>query len=763
MCGLVALFRRNGEPVGEREIGAMSDLIIHRGPDGRGALIDGSVGLGFRRLVVIDPSGGRQPMSNDRGTVHLVFNGEIYNYRGLRRMLQSRGVRLRSQSDTETILGLYELFGVRCVDYLHGMFAFVVWDAERRRLFAARDRLGIKPLYLLRRGATVALASEIKAFLPLGGWTPRLAPEALAEYLVYRSLAGTRTLFQDVERVAPGEMLVFTADGERRERYWELPVPGGGAAGEEEPRGRAWVGASPESDGGADAVGAAGAKGEADAGGAGEAGVSAAMGLSAAGARTRLSGGREAERWCEELHDLLDKVVREHLVSDVPLGTFNSGGVDSSLVTALAVRNLQGGSLNTYSVGFADPAFDESPYAGLVARQFGTDHHKLEMDGGQFAEWLPRAVWYHDEPLNHPHCVPLLLLCRLAKQKVTVVLTGEGSDELFAGYRRYRLPALIDRVPLPLGWLRLALALFGGAAGAARGGCGGGDGAGRRNGGADRNGSGRAEGTRRRTGLEWLRAEAMLRHGRRGGGVQVDGLAAFVAQGEAMRVLAPLPIDGAAAAAERGAAGRAVRPHVLSRALWFDQQNYLQALLLRLDKMAMAASVEGRVPFLDHRLVELAARIPPGLKVRGLETKYLLKQVGRRYLPGAIIGRRKAGFAVPIGDWMRPGGPLAELCAVLLEPRSLERGYLEAARLRGLVEEHRSGRADHHEILWALLNLELWQRLLVEGGRRTEAAADGSLRLEPAGAPVQVLAAAEAALASPGAGALDLDSAEAAP
>ncbi len=634
MCGLVALFRRRGEPVSAGEVVAMRDLLAHRGPDGSGIHLDGAVGLGFRRLKIIDPAGGDQPMANARGTVHLVFNGEIYNYRSLRRLLLSRGIELRTQSDTETIVGLYELFGPRCVDYLHGMFAFVLWDAAERVMVAARDRLGIKPLYLLRRGETVAFASEIKAFLPLREWTPRLAEETVPEYLTYRSLALPRTMFRDVERVLPGELIVVSAGAVRRERYWSLPDPGA-----EPPAARR---------------------------------------------------GAEWPDWVDELDDLLTRVVAEHLVSDVPLGTFNSGGVDSSLVTALAAGASGGGAgpLNTYSVGFAEPAYDESPYAELVAARFATRHRRLLVGGEEYAEWLPRAIWYHDEPLDHPHCVHLLRLAQLARQEVTVVLTGEGADELFGGYRRYLLPALLDRYPLPASWLRLAIGGLPGLAG-------------------------------RLQPLERLRALALLGNG---SGPRVQGLAAFASEAEVRRLLVAAPgeeIEGRNGAV--ATAGMAGRPTLLAQTLWLDQQTYLQSLLNRLDRMMMAASVEGRVPFLDHRVVELAARVPARLKVRGGETKRLLKQVGRRHLPAAITGRRKAGFAVPIAQWLRPGGPLDAATERLLAPGAAVHAHLDAGRLRELVGEHRGGRCDHQELLWAAINLETWHRVWSDAARSAAA------------------------------------------
>jgi asparagine synthase (glutamine-hydrolysing) len=645
VCGLVALYRRGGEPVHQGEVVAMRDLLAHRGPDGAGLLIDGSVGLGFRRLRVIDLAGGHQPMPSPGGQAHIVFNGEIYNYRSLRRLLASRGVTLRTESDTETILGLYELFGLRCVEYLHGMFAFVIWDRGRRRLVAARDRMGIKPLYLLRRGQTIALASEIKAFLPLAEWTPRLDEERLPEYLIYRGLAGGASLFAGVEQLAPGELLVATPEGLRREIYWRLPRPH----------------------------------------------VPGVTPAPAGGERSDL-------RWAEELDALLQEVVSDHLVSDVPLGTFNSGGVDSSLTTALAAR-ARSEPLHTYSVGFAEAAFDESRYAEAVAERFGTHHHQLTVPGEEYAAWLRRAIWHHDEPLSHPHCVHLLRLSQLAKERVTVVLTGEGADELFGGYRRYRLPALVDRLPVPAAWLRWALALGGR--------CALGD-------------------------LERLRAEALLAAvpARLGGGdsrLLVEGLAAFVSRRAACRLLA-LPPD-AAALARGGAAGAAGiggvvarRPEVLAATLWFDQQTYLQTLLQRLDRMTMAAGLEGRVPLLDHRVVELAAMAPPAQKTRGRQTKILLKRVAARYLPPTVIARKKAGFSVPFGAWMRAGGPLADLLSLLVEPNSASRGPCEAGVLGRLVEEHRQGRRDHGDVLWGLVNFELWQRQWQEEARRAATA-----------------------------------------
>lgn len=630
MCGFAALFRWDGRPVREAEIVAMRDALVHRGPDDAGLWIEGSTALGFRRLSIIDLEGGHQPMANRAGDAHLVFNGEIYNYRDLRRHLEERGVELRTSSDTETILGLYDLYGEACVEHLEGMFGFVLWDSARRRLLAARDRLGIKPLYLYRAGDTLALASEIKAFFPLPEWRGEVDADAVPEYLVHRHLAGTRTLFRGVERLAPGERLVANERSERRDLYWQLPYPVAGSGGKS-----------------------------------------------------------EEEHWREQLDELMDGVIDGHLLADVPLGTFNSGGLDSSLVTAL-VAGKDPQQLNTYSVGFDDPAFDESPYANIVARRFETRHHRLFVDEEDYARDLPLAIWHHDEPLNHPHSVHLLRLSRLAKEKVTVVLTGEGSDELFGGYTRYRLPALLDRLPLGLPGLQSALSLLAG-------------------------------------GLPQRQRERIRTVLRPRRGTAIDGLSLFTSPARAAEVLTPALAE--AAFASRPGCEPAPPAEALARVLRLDQETYLQSLLRRMDKMSMAASLEGRVPFLDHKVVELAARVPPGLKVaatlRGLETKYLVKRFAAPHLPDTIIYRKKAGFAVPVSRWLRPGGVLSKALDSIVDERARDRGLFRPEAVARRVDEHRQGLKDHGELLWGLVNLELWQRSMIDSTTPPELGAGG--------------------------------------
>jgi asparagine synthase (glutamine-hydrolysing) len=472
--------------------------------------------------------------------------------------------------------------------------------------------MGIKPLYVLRTAKTLAFASETKAFLALSEWTPEVAAERIPEYLVYRDLAGTGTLSRGVERVAPGEMIVVDEGRERSHRYWNLPLPS-----------------------------------------------------------ARDDRSRKLDDWVEELDELLQVVVREHLMSDVPLGAFNSGGLDSSLVAALAVRCLDQ-PLNTYSLGFDDPAYDESRYARIVSDRLATSHHPLIVSDREFADRLPEAIWHMDEPLSHPNCVLLLCLSQLARETVTVVLTGEGADELFGGYPRYRLPRLLDRLHRVTPFVRPLL----------------------------------LAGAKLRSGRERARIETMLAAG---DGVDVRSLSAFVADDQVRALLAP-GLAAGGAGVEGGQRSKA--PLLFVHTLHQDQTQYLETLLLRLDKMSMAASLEGRVPLLDHRVVEFAARMPPGLKLRGFRTKFLLKTVGARYLPDPIVQRRKLGLGVPISEWTRAAGGLGDLVDLLLEPNAGCRSYLERAPLRRVVDDHRSGRSDNGELLWSLINLEIWLRTL---------------------------------------------------
>jgi asparagine synthase (glutamine-hydrolysing) len=626
MCAIVGLvaFDPLAVQAPERVI-AMRDVMAHRGPDGEGVWIDGPVALGHRRLAIVDVSGGRQPMSNEDGTVWLVFNGEIYNHARLRDDLIRRGHRYRTRSDTETIVHLYEEYGDAFVERLEGMFGFALWDARRRRLVAARDRLGIKPLYYTTAGGELALASEIKAFVA-GGWRPRFNQSVLPEFLANRYVAGTETFFQDVRRVPPGHLLTWSPEtGVVVTRYWQVPMP-------------------PADD---------------------EAG--------------------SMEEEAVALRQALGEAVRRHLMSDVPLGVFLSGGIDSSAIAALAARFLNG-PLQTFSVGFREASADELPYARMVARAIGAHHHELRVTPDAFAEALPELVWCQDEPLAFTSNVPLYFVSRLAERHVKVVLTGEGADELFLGYNRYRVTLWNERLggllgaALPPRARRAVRALTRRLPAAAR----------------------------RYLSRSFLALDPTSR------ALFFDNFAVFPER-RLQGLLAAPTLDRDPYAYGLRCYGEA-GGGCLDRMSAADLQTYLCELLMKQDRMSMAASIESRVPFLDDQLVARVARLPSRLKLRGWRTKAVLRRAVSGLLPPEILTRRKMGFPVPFGDWLRDGfRPLVD--EFVLSGRALDRGWLRPEGVRTLVEEHRRGRAAHGERLWLLINLELWQRIFCDGER----------------------------------------------
>ncbi len=623
MCGIAGLLAFDPAVVQtSRPITAMRDALTHRGPDGAGVWMGGPVALGHRRLAIVDVDGGHQPMSNEDGTVWVVFNGEIYNHADLRPDLIAQGHRYRTRSDTETIVHLYEAYGDGLVDRLQGMFAFAVWDTVRRRLLLARDRLGIKPLYYAIAGGQLLFASEIKA-LVAGGWRPRFNEDVLPEFLANRYVSGTETLFAGVRKLAPGHLLSWTPEsGVTLRRYWRLPAP-----------------ATPDTSG---------------------------------------SLGEEAET----LRESLRGAVRRHLMSDVPLGVFLSGGLDSSALAALAASEVTG-PLQTFSVGFREAAANELPYARRVARALGAEHHEVQVTPGEYFEALPDLVWRQDEPLAFTSNVPLYFVSRLAQSHVKVVLTGEGADELFLGYNRYRVTLWNERLGALMGAVmppalrhevrdlvpRLPRRL------------------------------------RRYVSRSFLGVEQTCR------ALFFDNFAVFPAR-QQRRVLAR---DGRRDPYEFGlrcyqqAAGGA-----LDRMSATDLQTYLCELLMKQDRMSMAASIESRVPFLDDVLVGEVARMPSRLKLHGWQTKAVLRRAVARLLPPEILTRRKMGFPVPFGGWLRDGfRPVVD--EFVLGGRAAARGLFRPERIRDLVHEHRRGAADHGERLWLLINLEIWQRIFCDG------------------------------------------------
>jgi asparagine synthase (glutamine-hydrolysing) len=626
MCGIVGIVNLDPrEPVDETLLKRMRDVLRHRGPDGEGLWVEGPVGLGHRRLAIVDVAGGQQPMANEDGSCWIVYNGEIYNHPTLRPELEARGHPYRTRSDTETILHLYEEEQERCVERLRGMFAFALWDRGRKRLLLARDRLGIKPLYYAVTPRELLFASEIKAILAAASIRPALNEAILPEYLAARFVAGEETFFRGVRKLLPGRTLSWSADdGFRPRRYWRLAV-------------------------------------EEDDSGAG------------------------FEERARELRARLEAAVSSHLMSDVPLGLFLSGGVDSSGIAAL-MAPLVAEPIRTFAVGFAEREANELAYARLAARAVGAEHREVVVSPSEFFEALPRLIWQEDEPIAFPSSIPLYFVSRLASEHVKVVLTGEGADELFLGYDRYRVTAWNERL--------------GAAYGAV------------------------VPRTIRQTvrGLTRQLPRPLRRYAERTFLALPQGPRALFYENFAVfpeRLQGDLLADGRLLVARdpyaEGLRGYAeASGGALDRMSQADLQTYLVELLMKQDQMSMAASVESRVPFLDHQLVEHVVAIPARFKLRGWRTKTLLRAALSGRVPRAILTRRKMGFPVPVGAWLRGAfRPVVE--EFVLGPRALGRGLFSPAALRRLAAEHHQGAGRHGDRLWLLINLEIWQRIFLDG------------------------------------------------
>jgi asparagine synthase (glutamine-hydrolysing) len=631
MCGIAGIVALDRLHEDERaRLTLMRDVLTHRGPDEAGLYCDEQAGLAHRRLSIVDLAQGHQPLANEDATVHVVFNGEIYNHAELRPALESAGHHYRTRCDTETIVHAYEQWGDACVERFRGMFAFAIWDARQRRLLLARDRMGIKPLYWTLASGRLLFGSEIKSILESGLVRAEANDRAIPELLGARYLSGTETLFRGIHRLLPGHVLTLERGVAATRQWWDIPV---GRAQEDARR-----------------------LGDADA--------------------------------VDEFRCRLEDAVRARLMSDVPLGMFLSGGLDSSAIAALMSRMIDR-PLETFSVAFRQRAFSELDYARQVVAAIRANPHEIVIDESDFFGALPRLVWHEDEPIAHPSSVPLYFVSKLARDSVTVVLTGEGSDELLAGYGRYPRAlfnwragrfwaiapdpirhfveeTLVPRLPSRLG--RYA----------------------------------------RRSFLGMPRTpEAMF----------FDNFAAIGLRRQAS-LLAPRL--AATATPEVYAASRiyfdAANGHstTLDRLLYADLKTYLVELLMKQDQMSMAASIESRVPFLDHHLVEFAAALPPRMKLRGFTTKWILREAVRALLPAAILTRRKMGFPVPFSEWMRGSG--ASLARdVLLDARARQRGITNAAAVSALIDAHADGSTNAGDAIWALLNLELWYRTFIDG------------------------------------------------
>jgi len=644
MCGIcgIAIPNQLNRRVNETRLVAMRDTLTHRGPDDAGFLIDGSVGLGHRRLSIVDLGGGRQPMANEDDSVWIVYNGEIYNHRELRPMLEERGHIYRSSSDTETIIHLYEEFGPSGVERLRGMFAYAIWDGRRRRLVIARDRLGIKPLYyVMRDDGALYFASEIKALVEAGAILPELNYHALADYAANRYTSGEETLFHGVKRLPPSHTLVWRDGQIEIEQYWDLSF-------------------------------------------------------------TKPDAPLNEAQYVERFSELFRECVKSHLMADVPLGMFLSGGIDSSAIAAVMSRLVKE-PIKTFSVAFAEREANELGYARAVALAFKTDHHEIIVSPERFFDHLPALVYQEDEPIAHPSSVPLYFVSDLAVKHVKVVLTGEGSDELLAGYNKYRVA--IYNLLLGRGYERLTPRLLRNLVKKQIG---------KLNG---------ASGARRVLERTFLFMPAEIKD------VYFDNFAVFSPGRQRQLFTADAyarmrdhdPYRAALAYIERSDAET-----LLDQLLVADLKSYLHELLMKQDQMSMAASLESRVPFLDHKLVEFATRLPETMKLRGWTTKYVLRRAMRGVLPPRILTRKKMGFPTPVGSWFR-GAFRRVIDEYVLSERALERGVFNQPYVRELVARHAAGE-NHTERLWMLVNFEIWQRRFFDGEPLSFNAQDSTLQ-----------------------------------
>ena len=627
MCGIAGFVNQYDDRDGRDALeilDRMCRVIEHRGPDDQGLLVKGPAALGMRRLSIIDLAGGHQPMTACDSEISIVFNGEIYNYRELHRDLESRGHTFKTNSDTEAIVHAYEEYGPQCVEQLRGMFAFAIWNHHARRLFIARDRAGKKPLYYTKTAAgTFLFGSELKSLREHPDFRGEVDVEALDAYLTYGYVPDPWTIFRGVHKLPPGHTLTFENGNIHIEKYWDFPYE-----------------------------------------------------------QQQVAPALREEDCLEELQALLDESVRVRLVADVPLGAFLSGGVDSSTVVGLMARHTDR-PVKTFSIGFHEDSYDELKYARVAAKKFGTDHHEFIVTP-EICDVVDELVWHFDEPFADSSAIPTYMVSKLAREHVKVVLSGDGGDELFAGYTRYAIDKKrngFSRIPRPI-----------------------------------------REGLMQPVGRS-------LPHGAWGRNyvhnVSLDPLERYIEDVSIFTTLNRPLLYSSDFIAQLGEAkgvalfqkyaGRVRTGDTLDALLYLDSKTYLPGdILTKVDRMSMAVSLESRVPLLDHKLIEfVCTRIPASMKMRGLETKHIFKRAVQDFVPAEILNRPKQGFGVPIDQWINQ--QLRErVRGTLTEPRTMQRGFFEPHYVNVLLEEHERGRRNHASELWALFMLELWHRKFMD-------------------------------------------------
>jgi asparagine synthase (glutamine-hydrolysing) len=630
MCGIAGYVSVTASTQSDSVLRRMTDAIAHRGPDDSGYYHDDFAHLGHRRLSIIDVAAGHQPMTSESGALWIVYNGEIFNHASLRPALESAGHHYQTRCDTETILHAYEQYGLESISRFRGMFAYVIWDRVQRKLIAVRDRLGIKPFYYFWNGRVFVFGSEIKAVLAHPGVTAELEEDVLPEYLGFGYVNESRTLFRGIRKLMPGHHLTLDLTADRPEprigQYWDAPV------------------AKPDH---------------------------------------RLS----EREFIAETRRRLEETVEMRLMSDVPLGMFLSGGVDSSAIAAIT-RRLTSGPVKTYSVGYAERQYSELGYAAQVAKAIGTEHHSVEVGIDDFFNALPQLIWHEDEPITWPSSVSLYFVSKLAASQVKVVLTGEGSDELFGGYERYRWNLINSRAASAYGiipgFLRRAVSK-----------------------------------QLQSSSLLGASVRRKLRHTFLGRDASVESLfldnfyCAFSRQEQKSLLDAP-PSEVYRNYIDYWQ--KREGSSMLSRMLYADQKTYLVELLMKQDQMSMACSIESRVPLLDHTLVEFTTTIPDRLKIRGKTQKYIFKRAVEDLLPRDIVYRKKMGFPTPVRQWLLDDRA-APLYAALRDRKGFLASIVSGTALDDLIVRHQGGREDATDRLWRLLNLQLWGDLFLTGRR----------------------------------------------
>jgi asparagine synthase (glutamine-hydrolysing) len=627
MCGITGIYHyASEEPVNEVVLRRMTEVVAHRGPDDHGFHLTARVGLGHRRLSIIDVAGGHQPIFNEDGTIAIIFNGEIYNYRELQRLVESRGHYLRTRSDTETIVHLYEEFGEECVKMLRGMFAFALWDERRRKMLLARDRLGKKPLYYAARDGRFIFGSEIKSLLEDPHLPRALDMEALADYFSFQYIPAPKTIFREVRKLRPAHYLVVTPQGLCEQEYWDLDF-------------------------------------------------------------SQVDEHSE-EQWCDLLLEALREAVGVRLMSEVPLGAFLSSGIDSSSVVAL-MSEITPHPVITASIGFSEEKYSEAEEARRFAQHINAEHHERMVKPDALSV-VEKLVWHYDEPFADSSAVPTYYVSQVARQFVTVALSGDGGDENFVGYRRYLFDAVENRVRALIP-ASLRRPLFGALAAIY-------------------------------PKADWLpqplRAKATLRN------LSLDPAAAYfnsvygvmsqersglLGRDVALQLNGYDPFDHF-----RYYFDRARTTDPISRVQYVDIKTYLaDDILTKVDRASMAVSLEVRCPLLDHRLMELMARMPSRLKLHGRESKYILRRAMSRILPPEVLKRRKQGFVIPLAEWLR--SDLRELAESALFDPPAQDDLLDRAAVARLWRQHQLGLRDYSRPLWAILMLRMWQRKFATG------------------------------------------------